>query len=74
MNIQCYPDELDYVNAKLHPAVREDDSSFLATFLRACLRADAENYELLRPALAEMMKKYPPDPVRLRMEREDNGR
>lgn len=78
MNIHFYPDELDYVNAKLHlraaPQTRADESSFLGTFLLACMRADFENYELLRPALAQLMEKYPADPVRLAMERHDSKR
>ena len=73
MNIQFYPDELDYVCAKIHPMGHTDSSSFLGTFLLACQRADVENYELLRPALHEMMKKYPADPERLKMERHDRG-
>lgn len=80
MNIQFYPDELDYVNAKLHPtgirAIVEDANtgSFLATFLLACSRADAQNYELPRPVLKVMMEKYPAHPFRLAMERHDSGR
>lgn len=58
MNIQFYPRELDYVNAKLLEA-GEITSSFLHTFLLACLRADAENYEQLRMPLAHFMQKYP---------------
>jgi hypothetical protein len=74
MIIQHYPDELDYVNAQLHPLVRrEDDKSFLAHFLRSCLAADSLNYEIIRPALHELMVKYPPDPERWAMERHDRG-
>jgi len=74
MIIQDYPDELDYVNAQLHPLIRNsDDKSFLGTFCLACLRADSDNYELLRSALLVLMKKYPPDADRLRMERHDRG-
>jgi hypothetical protein len=74
MIIQSYPDELDYVNAQLHPLIRQaDDKSFLDTFCLACLRADAQNYEILRPALVDLMQKYPADPERLRMERHDRG-
>lgn len=65
--IQFHPDELDYVNAKLFG--REDDNSFLACFLNACLRADGSNYPILRPALLDIMKKYPADPERLAAER-----
>lgn len=71
MNIQFYPDDLDYVNAQLHPLSFTDSNSFLATFCNACLRADAENYELLRPVLAVLMGKYPARPERLDAERMD---
>lgn len=75
MIIQDCPDELDYVNAQIHPlgASRWDDKSFLGTFCQACLRADAQNYEIIRPALLILMEKYPADPERLRMERIDRG-
>lgn len=70
MIIQSYPDELDYVNAQLHPLVRsKNDQSFLGTFCLACLRADGSNYQLLRPVLHVLMEKYPADRERLRMER-----
>jgi hypothetical protein len=73
MTIQFYPDELDYVNATI--AFKGDgDTSFLGIFCEACLRADDENYELLRPVLAKLMEKYPADPARLAMERIDSGR
>jgi hypothetical protein len=72
MIIQSYPDELDYVNAQLHPSIRDaDDKSFLGTFCLACLRADAQNYEILRLALNTLILKYPANPERLRMERHD---
>lgn len=75
MIIQSYPDELDYVNAQVHPLVRgQDDKSFLGTFCMACLRADDQNYELIRPVLHELMEKYPADRARLAMERHDSGR
>lgn len=74
MIIQEYPDELDYVNAQLHPLIRDaDDKSFLGTFCLACLRADNINYEILRPVLMILMVKYPANPERLRMERHDRG-
>jgi hypothetical protein len=58
MEIQHYPTELNYVNAWL--ALRGlDDRSFLGLFLQACLHADTENYEFMRPALLLMMEKYP---------------
>ena len=68
MEIQFYPDELDYVNAQLRPRIPiANDKSFLGTFCLSCLRADGENYELLREALKALMKKYPTDSrVRLR--------
>lgn len=72
MNIQFYPHELNYVNAKLHPAAPRS-GSFLSQFLGACLSADGENYELLRPAVQIFIEKYPADPERLRMEEHDNG-
>lgn len=56
--IQFYPDELDYVNATLG-SMRVHSDTFLAMFCRACLKADMENYELLRPALHRFMEKYP---------------
>lgn len=65
MIIQFHRDELDYVNAKLSGGpdyIPRDPDSFLSTFLMACLRADADNYELLRPVLKAFMKKYPADP------------
>jgi hypothetical protein len=55
--IQNYPDELDWVNAMLR--YREGSYSFLEAFLNAALRADAENYEILRPALLIFRDKYP---------------
>lgn len=73
MTIQFYPEELDYVNAKMHPLGLTDPSSFLGAFLLACLRADNENYELLRPALRALMVKYPADAERLKIERVERG-
>jgi hypothetical protein len=55
--IQCYPDELDYVNAKLR--IIEGSFSFVEEVCRACLRADGENYEVVRPLLHHVMRKYP---------------
>lgn len=71
--IQLFPDELDYVNAKLHPLGGTDEHSFLCNFLTACIRADAENYRLLQPILRQYMVKYPANPERLHMERRDRG-
>jgi len=74
MIINGYPDELDYVNALLHGQVRDKINSFLGTFCLACVRADSQNYELLRPLLLIFREKYPADPKRLAMERIDSGR
>ena len=71
MEIQGYPKELDYVNAK-RLGLR-GGPSFLTTFLEACLRADAENYEVIRPALIFFMAKYPADKKRLAVEIHDSG-
>ena len=77
MIAQDYPEELDYINAKLHPAAKKEPDpktgSFLECFLWACLRADHENYELIHGTLLALMAKYPADPVRLAMERHDRG-
>lgn len=70
--IQCDTDALDYVNAKLHPLAPRP-GRFLELFLHCCLRADDQNYEILRPALQYFMEKYPADPKRLEMERMDRG-
>lgn len=70
--IQTYPEELDYVNAKLHPMAKRV-GSFLNGFLGSCLAADSDNYELVRPALTKIMEKYPAEPYRLWMERHDRG-
>lgn len=72
MTIQGYPDELDYVNAQLS-LKGADDKSFLGTFCQACLRADGENFEDLRPALHIFMMRYPAPAARLAREREDRG-
>lgn len=72
MNIQCYPAELDYVNAKLREK-GQDDKSFLGFFLQACLRADPQNYEIVRPALLNLMQKYPARAQDLAAERSDYG-
>lgn len=69
--IQFYLNELDYVNAQLHPA--QKCGHFLESFFQSCLRADAENYQLLRPILREFMAKYPASPERLEAERRDRG-
>ena len=72
MTIQHYRNELDYVNAQLHPSIRSaDDASFLGTFCLACLRADGENYAILRSALRIFMLKYPAPLERLRSESQE---
>jgi hypothetical protein len=68
--IQFHPEELDWVNAHLFNRP-PGDNSFLGTFCWACLRADGENYRLMRPTVRAMMLKYPADPERLRVERQD---
>lgn len=55
MIIQFYDEDLDYVNRK----IMENVGQFLDHFLHACLHADDENYELLRPVLHQIAKKYP---------------
>lgn len=72
MNIQGYPQELIYVNAILHPRAPKC-GSFMDAFCHACLAADVENYELLRPALKKIMLKYPADPEMLNIEKRDIG-
>jgi hypothetical protein len=69
--IQQYTDELDYVIVKL--GVAEGSFSFMEAMCNACLRADGENYELLRPALHALMQKYPAPELLLEAERSDNG-
>jgi hypothetical protein len=72
MNIQFYPDELDWVNAQLHNR-DPNDKSLVGAVCWVALRADPENYELFRPFMHIMMRKYPADPERLKREREDRG-
>lgn len=54
MNIHEYPDEhywaIEAVNRSGH---------FLHDIAAAALRADADNYEIIRPAIQKLMKKYP---------------
>lgn len=71
--IQDYPDELDYVNATLRSRGSEL-KSFLCVFCEACLRADGDNYVMLRGPLLQLMRKYPARPAHLAMERIDSGR
>lgn len=72
MIIQCYPELLDYVNAQLHPLAPKP-GAFLELFLHACLRADAENFELPRPTLQLLTLKYPANVDRLKQEKHDRG-
>jgi hypothetical protein len=69
MIIQDDPVMLNYVNAKL----QENVGSFLSSFFDACLRADGENYQIIRPALVQLSEKYPADPLRLKMEWQDTN-
>jgi hypothetical protein len=70
-SIQSYPYELDWLSAVTFG--RGEDNSFLVTFCNACLRADGENYEVLRPVVHFFMGKYPADPERLAIERQESG-
>lgn len=67
MTIQSYPQELAYVNAKLS----DEPGDFLGHFLNACLRADEENYELLRLPLAVLRSRYPASAKRMQAENDD---
>ena len=55
MMIQQYPDMLEYAIEKQ----KQNPGAFLHYFLYACLQADAENFEILAPALQQIMVKYP---------------
>jgi hypothetical protein len=66
--IQDYPEDLDLVNAMLKP--RKGANSFLEHFLEACLHADSENYEIMRPMLMFLVAKYPPSAKDLSAEQE----
>jgi hypothetical protein len=72
MIIQQFPDELNYCNAILHPLAPRP-GSFLELFCHAAMRADSDNYSLMRPLLLIMMTKYPADSVRLAQEKQDSG-
>lgn len=54
-HIAEHPEMHSYVVEKLAQNV----GSFLYYFLHACLCADHENFEVLKPALEQIMKKYP---------------
>jgi hypothetical protein len=70
--IQCYPEELDYVNATLR--LGGQSNSFVVTFCNACLRADGQNYEVCRPVLHFLMGKYPARAELLEREHRDRAR
>jgi hypothetical protein len=72
MIIQQDTQALNYVNAQLHPLAPKP-GSYLECFLHACLRADSENYGILRPILLAYMVKYPADRKRLEMEMHDTN-
>ena len=55
MRTQLNSGELDYIQSKLG----EICGPFLRMFLLACLKAGAEDYQLLRPALQAFQSKYP---------------
>jgi hypothetical protein len=61
MEIQGYPEEFNYANTQIASRA-PDDHSFLGTFCLACLRANSQNYEVLRMSLRWLMKKYPLSP------------
>jgi hypothetical protein len=67
--IQFYPDLLDYCNAKI--AETRGSASFVGAFCLACVRADGENFETLRPALETIRKKHPARDVYLEHERKE---
>lgn len=54
MNARAYPKEHFWC---VEAANRAGD--FLKAFATAALRADAENYEIIRPAVLKFMEKYP---------------
>lgn len=68
MVIQDYPDLLKYVVNKASEN-SGNNGSFLHHFFKACLYADAENFELIKPVLERIMAKYPvyTDPNQLRL-------
>jgi hypothetical protein len=68
MSAQLNSGELDYMQAKLG----EICGPFLRMFLLACLKAGAEDYELLRPALNAFQNKYPVGQG-VRLTRNDHG-
>lgn len=67
--IQGYPDELDWVNAKM--AESPESKSFVTTVCWVALRADPQNYEMFRDFLHQVMRKYPAKPDLLEAQRRD---
>jgi hypothetical protein len=55
MSVQFNSGELEYIQAKLGEICGQS----LRMFLLSCLKAGAEDYELLRPALQAFQSKYP---------------
>ncbi len=53
--IQKYPAEWTWVTATLN----RNPGSFVQAFCEAALAADPLNYEILRPAVLQLMEKYP---------------
>lgn len=62
-----------YINAKLFSRGGPSEGGFLHAFLTACLRADSDNWALLRPALTIIARKYPAFPEDLEKELDDFG-
>ena len=58
MRLNQYPALLAYANA-WHNSAHYHAGSFLTAFLEACVNADGENFELLKPALEIIINKYP---------------
>jgi hypothetical protein len=69
MVIQFYPEEHDWVLASLD----YNPGSFLGFVCNAALSADDENYELIRPLVLVLMKKYPAQEDLLEYARKQRG-
>ena len=54
-NLYQHPEMHAYVVDKL----AENPGSFLRLFLECCQCADMTNFEIMKPALKELMAKYP---------------
>ena len=66
-SIEFYSEELEYCKSTM----QYQRGSFMTHFIRACLHADGENFQLMLPVLRDIMAKYPlkrptdvPAPVR----------